>query len=124
LKAVEIKKRILWGIALIGCLGLSYWLCRFVFFEMHGMKSWPNTLAMVGLIIIVISSAAGRRILSVATVVGYMGGFVLAIAFKTDGLDPGGGRTNNAWIIWGAVFIICVLTGLIADIRKLFKGNI
>lgn len=111
----ERKNKTMWGVGLIGCLGLSYWLCRFVFFGMHGMKQWPNLLAMIGLIIIVIASLAGRRILSVATVVGYMGGFVLAMVFNTDGLDQGGGGTNNAWIIWGCVFILSVIVGLFLD---------
>ncbi|SNR91659.1 hypothetical protein SAMN05446037_1001401 [Anaerovirgula multivorans] len=122
MKAIDIKNKILWGVALIGCLGLSYWLCRFAFFKMHGMKSWSNTLAMVSLIIIVIASIVGRRILSVATVAGYMGGFVFAMVFNTDGIDPGGGATNNAWMIWSIVFIVCLLIGLIVNI--IYKGKI
>lgn len=116
MESIDKKNRYLWGIGLIGCLGLSYWLCRFAFFEMHGMKSWPNTLAMVALIILVIASILGRRILSIAAVVGYMGGFIFAMIFYTDGIDQGGGATNNAWIIWGIVFIVCLLIGLTLDI--------
>ena len=82
-----------------GLLALSYLLCRFVFFKMHGMKDWPNILAVVGLTIIVIASIIGRRILSLATVLGYIGGVVLAMIFHTHGVDQGGGTTDNAWII-------------------------
>ncbi len=35
--------------------------------------------------------------------------------FNTDGLDQGGGGTNNAWIIWGCVFILSVIVGLFMD---------
>ena len=34
------------------------------------------------------------------TIVGYIGEFILAMLFNTDGIDQGGGRTNNGWIIW------------------------
>jgi hypothetical protein len=107
------KNKILWGVSMIGLLAISYWLCRFVFFGIHGMKQWPNMLAIVGLITIVIASTGGRRLLSVATIVGYIGGFVLGMIFNTDGVDQGGGGTNNAWKIWGTVFICSILISII-----------
>ena len=113
MKPMGIKNKILWGISMIGLLAISYWLCRFVFFGMHGMKQWPNMLAIVGLITIVIASIGGRQSLSVATVVGYIGGFVLAMIFNTDGVDQGGVGTNNAWKIWGTVFICSILISII-----------
>ena len=124
MKEIDIKSRVLWGIGLLGCLGLSYWLCRFVLFDIHGMKQWPNALAMVGFIIIIIASIGGRRIISAATIIGYMGGFILAMIFNTDGVDQGGGGTNNGWKIWGVVFVLCILIGLAFDIihkRKIQK---
>ena len=110
---MAIKNKILWGVSMIGLLAMSYWLCRFVLFAMHGMKQWPNMLAIVGLILIVIASIGGRRLLSVATVVGYIGGFVLAMIFNTDGVDQGGVGTNNAWKIWGTVFICSILISIV-----------
>ena len=38
----------------------------------------------------------GRRILSITTISGYLAGFILGMVLNTDGIDPGGGRTNNA----------------------------
>lgn len=110
---MDIKNKTMWGISMIGLLGISYWLCRFSFFEMHGMKQWPNLLAILSIAIIVIATIFGNRIIPVAAVVGYMGGFILAMIFNTDGVDLGGGRTNNAWIIWGTVFIFSILIGII-----------
>jgi len=110
---MDIKNKVLWEIGTIGLLGISYWLCRFSFFEMHGMKQWPNLLAILGIVIIAIATIIGSRIIPVATVIGYMGGFIFAMIFNTDGVDPGGGRTNNAWIIWGAVFIFSIMIGII-----------
>lgn len=115
MESIDVKNKTLWGVCMTGLLSVSYWLCRFVLFEMHGMKDWPNMLALVGLIIIIIASIYGRRKLSVLTVAGYMGGFILAMIFNTDGLDQGGGGTNNAWIIWGCVFILSVIVGLFMD---------
>ena len=112
MKTIKFNK-ILWGISMIGLLAISYWLCRFVFFGMHGMKQWPNMLAVVAFIIILIGSIGGRYSLSVATNVGYIGGFVLAMILNTDGVDQGGGGTNNAWKIWGTVFVCSILIGII-----------
>lgn len=37
-----------------------------------------------------------------STVAGYIIGFICSMIYNKDGIDPGGGRTNNAWkgIIW------------------------
>ena len=110
---MDIKNKILWGISTIGLLGISYLLCRFSFFQMHGMKQLPNLLAILSIVIIVIATIFGNRITPLATVIGYMGGFILAMIFNTDGVDPGGGSTNNAWIILGVVFILSILIGII-----------
>ncbi len=113
MKTIDLKNSLVRAISMVGLFGISYWLCRFIFFDMHGMKSWPNTLAMVGLTIIVVATIYRNHIIPVATLVGYMGGFILAMIFNTDGIDPGGGGTNNAWIIWGTVFIFSILIGII-----------
>jgi len=110
---MDIKNKSLWGLSMIGLLGISYWLCRYTFFEMHGMKQWPNLLAILSIAILVIATIFGNRIISATTVIGYMGGFILAMTFNTDGIDPGGGRTNNAWIIWGTIFSFSILIGFI-----------
>ena len=115
MKLMEIKNKSLWGISMIGLLGISYWLCRYTFFEMHGMKQWPNLLAILSIAILVIAFIFGNQRISVATVIGYMGGFILAMIFNTDSIDPGGGRTNNAWIIWGTIFGFSILIGFILD---------
>ncbi len=115
MKPMDIKNKVLWGTSMVGLMGISYWLCRFSFFEMHGMKQWPNILTILGVILIVIATIFGNRIITGATVVGYVGGFILAMIFKTYGVDQGGGTTNNDWIIWGMVFIISILIAFIID---------
>ncbi len=115
MKPKYIKTNILWGIGMIGLLGISYWLCRYSFFELHGMKQWPDLLALLSILIIVITTIRGSRIIPAATVAGYLGGFIFAMIFSIDGVDPGGGRTNNGWIIWGFIFIFSFLIGFILD---------
>ena len=129
MKQVDFKNNILWPISMVGVFGISYFLCRFAFYGLHGMKQWPNFLAIVGLIIIVTASLLGNRIISISTIVGYMGGFILAMIFHTHGLDQGGGGTNNAWKIWGGVFISSILIGLILNYifkyrRKAYKNGL
>lgn len=109
---------------MIGLLGISYWLCRYTFFEMHGMKQWPNLLAILSIAILVIASIFGNRLITVATVIGYMGGFILAMIFNTDGIDLGGEKTNNAWIIWGTIFGFSILIGFILDLISKQKHKI
>ena len=115
MKSMSIKNKILWGISTVGLLTISYWLFRFIFFETHGMKDWPSALAMASLIIIIIATIFGKKIIPILTLVGYIGGFIISMIFNIDSVDPGGGRTNNAWIIWGVVFIISILIGIILN---------
>lgn len=118
MKLIDLKSKRLWGISMSGLLGISYWLCRYTFFEMHGMKQWPNILAILSIAILFIATIFGNRIISATTVIGYMGGFILAMTLNTDGIDPGGGRTNNAWIIWGIIFSLSILIGFILTFIK------
>lgn len=48
-------------------------------------------------------------------IVGYIGGFILGMLFNTDGIDQGGGRINNGWIILGIAFIVSILAGIILE---------
>ena len=115
------KSKKVWIIALLLCLGVSYLLCRFVFFDIHGMKDWPGLLAVVSLIVLLTAIAFKLRWTSAAAAFGYIFGFILGAIFNTDGLDPGGGRTNNFWIIWAAGMLFCIVAGLAADIALKIK---
>ncbi|NLY77984.1 MAG: hypothetical protein GX080_07890 [Tissierellia bacterium] len=111
------KNKIMCGITTTALLGVEYYLARFAFFRFHGMKQWPNLLALIGFGIIILATIFGKRILSIGTLIGYIGGFVLAMIFNTDGVDPGGGATNNAWKIWGCIFILSIIAGLFIEIK-------
>lgn len=60
----------------------------------------------------------------VSTVAGYIIGFICSMIFNKDGIDPGGGSTNNAWIIWSIVFLVIIISGIIWElIDKTIKNN-
>ena len=110
------KKKLVWGAGSTAVLAVSYGLSRHLLFSLHGMKSWPDSLAVFGFFCIIAAASAGCKALPAASAGGYLVGFGLAMLFQSDGLDPGGGAANNAWIIWGAVFLVCLLAGLLIDI--------
>lgn len=124
MKAKDGRNKILWVLSMIGLLAISYWICRFAFFEMHGMIQWPTILAILSIVTIVSATIFGNRIVSIAPVIGYMGGFIIAMAFSSDTIDPGGGQSNNAWIIWGIVLISSVLIGILWSFNSLRRRKI
>lgn len=100
---------------LLLCLLLSYFLCRFAFFPFHGMKQWPDILAAAGLVVLLISFALKLHWVSMTAAFGYILGFGLGAIFNTDGVDQGGGATNNLWIIWTASYLLFILAGTALD---------
>ena len=107
---------------------LSFVLCRFVFFELHGMKEWPVDLLAAGLIVLLISLLTRRKYVPWFTAGGYLLGFLAGVIFHSEGFDPGGGRTDNLWQIWTIIFVGCILAGIVFEIvikwRKLLKKRI
>ena len=43
------KRTLVWCAGSIGTLLISYLLCRYLFFELHGMKSFPFYLLCAGI---------------------------------------------------------------------------
>ncbi len=117
--------KLIWGVCTAVCLAVGYWLCRYALFDLHGMKQWPDVLVIVGFVVVLIASAAGLRILAASAALGYPLAFGVAMATFTRGIDQGGGGTNNAWIIWGGVYLLCMVIGIAADIisRRITKAG-
>lgn len=84
-------------------------------FGLHHMKARPNLLALVGFVMLLISSSFKLKWMSAGAAVGYMTGFVVGAVFNTNGVDAGGSRTNNFWIIWTAAYFFVVVAGLVMD---------
>ncbi len=110
----SITSKLIWGAGTAACLAIAYWLCRYALFDLHGMKQWPDALAIVGFIVILIASAAGLRFLASSVALGYPLAFGIAMATFTR--STYGGGTNNMWFIWGALYLLCMVIGIAADI--------
>lgn len=45
----------------------------------------------------------------------YSIGFLSGMIFQTDGVDAGGGRTNNFWLIWIVVYICGIIFAIASE---------
>ena len=101
----------------------DFLLCRYLFFDLHGMKDWPVFMLGLGIALLVISFLLKGQHLPLISANGYLAGFVAGLVFRTNGVDPGGGRTNNMWLIWLVVWLGVALIGVTADIFLRGKGE-
>ncbi len=98
------------------CAG--YLLCRYVFFEVHGMKQWPACLFLLGLAVLGISFFTKKKWTPLVTAFSYPIAFAIGALFQTDGTDPGGGRTNSLWAIWTVVFVCAIVLSAAGETVK------
>ena len=110
--------RALWTAGSLLAVGIGYLLCRYTFFELHGMKQWPTILFGFCLFAVLVAAFFDARRVMLGTVAGYPVGLVLGLIFQTDGTDPGGGRTNNLWLIWTAVILAAILAGIVWELAS------
>ena len=96
-------------------LAIGFILCRFVFFNIHGMKQWPELLFVAGLVFLAISFLIKGKTAPVFTSLAYSVGFISGTLLKTNSADPGGGSMNNLWIIWTVVFFFLALIGFVTE---------
>ena len=115
------KKKLLVAGGAFLLLGVSYLLCRYVFFDLHGMKQWPNALAALCLAVLIVSALAGKARLAAATALGYICGFGAGLLLHSDGVDQGGGAVNDLWEIWTAVLLIFIAAGIAAEAAAAIK---
>jgi len=126
---VSILKRIVWGVGASLVLLLSCLLCRFVFFEMHGMKDWPWILLIFGLTVLLISMFLFSQKVIICTATGYIIGFVVAVIFSSDYYATYYGpeivvlRENNFWSIWTLAYLAVIVAGvLLAGTQRIRMG--
>ncbi|MBE6629319.1 MAG: hypothetical protein E7624_00535 [Ruminococcaceae bacterium] len=109
------KKNIIVHLLSLFVLFIGFMLCRYVFFDIHGNIGLPACLFIVGLIPVAISFFFKGKITPICTAFAYIAGFIAGVIFQTDGVDVGGGTTNNLWIIWVVVFVCLTLAGIICE---------
>lgn len=99
-------------------LWIGFLLCRFAFFEIHGMKDGPFYLFLFGFMVLGLSFAAKAELVPIVTSLSYIIGFAAGVIFQTEGVDPGGGRSSNLWMIWTGVFVCAVLVSALGEMVK------
>ena len=105
-------------------LFIQYFICRYVYFEAHGMKEIPLYLLELATTIMMISIYSNYTSSTISLSFGYGISFLIAYLFNTDGIDPGGGKTNNFWILWMCSYILMMLVGFSIDIiKKKYKSK-
>lgn len=109
------KKNIIVHFLSLCVLSIGFVLCRYVFFDIHGMKQLPVWLFVVGMVSMAVSFFLEGKTTPICTAVAYIVGFVAGAISQTNGVDAGGATTNNLWIIWAVVFVCLTLAGIICE---------
>ena len=110
------KTRLLWVLGTAIALAVSFLLCRYAFFAFHGNRQWSVFMLIIALVVAGIATLFDGRKIMGGTVVGYMGGFALGLLLGVDGFDPGGGGTNNWWILWTFSFFVILTASVIWEV--------
>lgn len=88
---------------------------RYILFDIHGMKQLPLILFLCVFIAIIASALIKAKIIPYIISISYPIGFIIALTFQKNGTDPGGGRTNNLWVIWVSSIIVIVIISIIIE---------
>lgn len=95
------------------CIG--FLLCRYALFSIHGMKQFPVLLLALGVVFLVASFLIEGKIVPTIISLAYIIGFIAGVIFQSNGVDAGGGATNNLWMIWTFSFIGITFAGFICE---------
>lgn len=88
------------------------------------MKEWPNLLAIAALIILLTASFTKKFRLSVMVSLGYPAGFGIGLLLHRGDVDPGGGATDNLWIIWTVSLLSWALAGIVMEMLAARKKQL
>ena len=89
------RKHIVHYAIALGILVLGFILCRYIFFDIHGMKEFPEILLVLGLVVMTISALTKKKFLPYFISAGYMIGFLLGFIFQVTKIDANGVSVNN-----------------------------
>ena len=103
-----LKKKIIIHLLSLGVLCSGFVLCRYVFFDIHGMKQWPAILFGIGIIAVVISFILDGKTTPICIAFSYIVGFVVGIETIIEKVYFN--NSPNGWAT--AVILLCVFGGL------------
>ena len=99
----------------LGILIVGFVLGRYVFFDVHGMKEFPVTLLVLGLVVMLVSLLTSKKVLPYFTSAGYIIGFVFGFLFQVTQMDANGVSVNNLWVIWAGVYVAFIIAGFLFE---------
>lgn len=91
---------------------------RFLLFSSHGMKDWPDLLAVAGAILVIISVMRNHYALARMASIGYVVSFLVAYLLQKDSIDVGGGAMNNIRIIWTIAYVALIILGVYMEAKR------
>ena len=113
-----------WEKAFWTALLVGEWLfCRYALFALHGMREWPAVLFGLGAVVMTVAFFARAKWTVRAAAGGYLPAALLGVMTFQEGVDPGGGRTSNLWIIWTVSYLVLMVLGAAADAVSRAKGR-
>ena len=112
------KNKELWFryLVCLAVLAVGFILCRYILFPMHGMIEWPGNLFAAGIVILTAAVMLKAKYVPYVTSAAYTLAFFLGVLFQSNGTDPGGGTTNNLWIIWTVAFGVMILLSVFVEL--------
>ena len=96
-----LRRNVIIHLLSLGVLCIGLFLCRYVLFDIHGMKQFPFGLFVIGVISLVISFFFEGKITPICIAFAYIIGFSIGVLFQEDGIDAGGTATNNLYLSSG-----------------------
>ncbi len=116
IKAREDKERMLWMIGCAAAFAASYFVWK-VPFAGEYLSDWAIPAFMAeAFIISAFGAFFAKRIAAISSFAGFNMGMIAGMLWGVDSLDPGGGRTTNAWLIFLLVFFGTAAAGVLAEI--------
>lgn len=104
-------------------LFFGYLLIRYALLDLHKMKDWPTVLFLFCLTVIIICFLTRKTIIPLIISLSYVAGFTIGYIFQNNGVDAGGGTTNNLWTIWTIAVLAFVFIAIIIELYTLKKTN-
>lgn len=93
------------------CIILDY-----LYEQSFGPVSFPSLMCQFGCVVCLIATILKARLIQWFTAGSFLVGYFFGVVFWSEGLDPGGGRTNNFWVIWATVYMIGIMVGIMVEI--------
>lgn len=102
---------------------LSFVVCRYGLFDLHGMKSWPKHLFLMGGLFFLIAMGMRSRYIPLFTAVGYPLAFAVGLLFRHGGPTPHGGTIDRLWLVWTVTYLCIIAAGGVVELIARKRGR-